>query len=69
MSSMTPLQAKFLILGIGLISVKLCLLISVLIIAKQIQRRAAALKKNQQANQEAARDAVEKGSAGVPGPP
>ncbi|NPV91201.1 MAG: hypothetical protein HPY50_10575 [Firmicutes bacterium] len=50
---MTDLQVKFLVLGIGLIFVKVSLLVTVLIIAKKIQRRAKALKEKQQANQAA----------------
>lgn len=67
---MTPLQAKFLILGIGLLTVKLCFLLTVLIIARQIQRRAKALKQKQQANQAAAHSVSVSNELGstVPGP-
>jgi Na+-transporting methylmalonyl-CoA/oxaloacetate decarboxylase gamma subunit len=54
MSRMTDLQVKFLILGIGFILVKLSLLVTVLIVAKKIQKRATALKAKQRANQAAA---------------
>lgn len=51
---MSQLQANFLFLGIGLLFIKLCFLILVLVIATQIGKRAKALKEKQLASQLAA---------------